>query len=72
MSFLCRDIRFYVVIGNGYSKGFAVMTELATIELSVPRLARTSSQMITYGNVAIWLSLLRQDFGFSVVTVSRQ
>ena len=28
-SFPCRDIRFYVVTGNGHSKGFAVTTELA-------------------------------------------
>ena len=45
---------------------------LPTKELSASRLVRTSSQIISYGNVATWLSLLRQDFGFSVVTVSRQ
>ena len=39
-------------------------------KLSAPRLARTSSQMISSRNVATWLSLLRQDFRFSVVTVS--
>ena len=42
-----------------------------TTELSVPRLAYMSSQMISYGNVATWLSLLRRDFTFSVVTVSQ-
>ena len=31
-SFLCCDIRFYVTTGNGHSKGFVVMTELATTE----------------------------------------
>ena len=27
--FLCHDITFYVVTGNGHSKGFAIATELA-------------------------------------------
>ena len=41
-------------------------------ELSVSRLACTSSQMISYVNVATCLYLLQQDFGFSVVTMSQQ
>ena len=52
----------------GHDKG----TLSPTTEMSMPRLARTSSQMISYGNVATWLSLLRQDFGFSIVIVLRQ
>ena len=27
-SFICRDIRFYVAIGNGHNKGFVVATKL--------------------------------------------
>ena len=29
ISFLCRNIRFCVAIGNGHNKGFAVATKLA-------------------------------------------
>ena len=58
---LCRDKEWpqqglFYYDRVGYDRG----SLSPTTKLSAPMLARTSSQMISYGNVATWLSLLHQ------------
>ena len=58
-SFLCRDIRFYVVTGNGHNKGFAVATEFGhgrgTLLRQGPRCAVTEVVATRPGHAAIVL-----------------